>query len=229
MRRYVLPFVTSALLVASLSAQEAQLADRSKPVQLTQITIEGNTITSDDVLMRKGVAYVSVPALARALGASVASQGAVAVLSVPAAPEPGCGNVPDAVRLSDDYRKAAVHIPDAIESLRILVSKPGAVISGASFDDVDHQVAEADFRAQTEADKAVSYALSHANSTLAIMYYKLRRGVPADYAKQSQMDSIVCEMESKFALQVGRLSGKETCSVFHDSASAAETKTTASK
>jgi len=56
-------------------------------------------------------------------------------------------------------------------------------------------------------------AFEHANSTLAIMYFKLRRGVPPEYAKQDQLDSVLCSMESKFALQVGRLSGKESCSV----------------
>jgi hypothetical protein len=45
------------------------------------------------------------------------------------------------------------------------------------------------------------------------MYFKLRRGVPPEYAKEDQLDSVLCSMESKFALQFGRLSGKESCSV----------------
>jgi len=60
------------------------------------------------------------------------------------------------------------------------------------------------------------------------MYYKLRRGVPPEYAKQGQLDSLLCSMESKFALQVGRLSGKESCSVFHFNQEDAEAKTAAS-
>ena len=214
MRRHVLPLITSALFAMSASAQQAQPgADRTKPTPLTQITIEGKQITGDSVLVHKGTAYVSVPALARALGASVSSQGQVAVLSIPAAPEPDCGDIRDAKKLSDAYRKAAVRIPDAVESLRALV-KQGTVIPAASFDEVDRQISEAEFRAQTDADKSVSYALSHANNALAIMYFKLRRGVPSEYAKQGQLDSVLCSMESKFALQVGRLSGKESCSVF---------------
>ena len=215
MRRYVLPLITSALLAINVSAQEGQPgADRAKPGSLTQITIAGKRITGDDVLVRKGIAYVSVPALAQALSGSVSSQGQVAVLSIPAAPEAACGDIPDAKRLSDAYRIAAVRIPDAVESLRVLVNRQVTIIPAASFDEIDRQISEADFRAHTKADKSVSYALSHANSTLAIMYYKLRRGVPPEYAKQGQLDSVLCSMESKFALQVGRLSGKESCSVF---------------
>jgi len=214
MRRHVFALLTLALLSLNVFAQEAQPgADRAKFGLLTQITVEGKRITGDDVLVRKGTTYVSVPALAQALGASVTSQGPVAVLSIPASPE--CGDIPDVKRLSDAYRKAAVRIPDAVESLRVLVNKPTLVIPAASFDEVDHQISEADFRAQTDADKSVSYALSHANAVLAIMYYKLRRGVPPEYARQGQLDSVLCSMESKFALEVGRLSGKESCSIFH--------------
>jgi len=214
-RRLVLPLITSVLLAVGLCAQEAQPgADHPKPSPLTQITIEGRQITGDDVLVRKGTAYISLPALARALGASVVSQGQVAVLSIPAAPATPCGESPDVRRLSDAYRKVAVRIPDAIEGLRVLAAKPGMVIPAASFDDIDHQISEADFRAKTDADKSVSYALSHANSSLAIMYYKLRRGVPAEYAKQGQLDLELCALESEYALKVGRLSGKEMCSVF---------------
>ena len=229
MRRLVLPLITSTLLAISLSAQEAQPGpDRPKPSPLTQITIEGQQVTGDDVLARKGTAYVSLPALARALGASVVSQGQVAVLSIPTAPETPCGESPDVRRLSDAYRKAAVRIPDAIEGLRLLAAKAGAIIPAASFDEIDHQISEADFRAKTDADKSVSYALSHANNSLAIMYYKLRRGVPAEYAKQGQLDLELCALESDYALKVGRLSGKEMCSVFVSKSREAGVKTTAS-
>jgi hypothetical protein len=229
-RRYVLSFVTCALLAAGAYAQEAQPgADHGKPAQLSQITVEGRQITGDDLYVRKnGTTYVSLPALARALGASVVSQGPVAVLSIPALPETLCGETAAALQLSDSYRKAAVHIPDEIEVLRLQALKPGALIPAASFDDIDHQISEADFRAKTEADRSVSYALSHANSTLAIMYYKLRRGVPVEYAKQGQMDLDLCTLESKYALAVGRLSGKEMCSVFQADEKQAETKRAAS-
>ena len=228
MRWHVLLWITWNLLAASVAAQQAQPGADAKSVPLTQITIEGKQIAGDDVLVRRGTAYVSVPALAKALGASVASQGPMAVLSIPAAPEAGCGDIPDAKRLSDAYRKAAVHIPDVVESLRVLVNQQATIIPAASFDEVDRQISEAEFRARTDADKSVSYALSHANSSLAIMYYKLRRGVPSEYARHGQLDSVLCSMESKFALQVGRLSGTESCSVFQSKPKEAEAKTAAS-
>jgi len=222
---YVLSLITSALLATSVFAQQAQQgADRTKAGPLTQITIEGKQITGDDVLVRKGTTYVSVPALAQALGASVASQGQVAVMSIPAVPESDCGDAQSTTRLSDAYRKAAVRIPDTVESLRALVNNQVAIIPAASFDEVDRQISEAHFRAQNDADRSVSYALSHANDTLAIMYYKLLRGVPPEFAKQGQLDSVLCSMESKFALQVGRLSGKESCSIFHSKQDQAEAK-----
>jgi hypothetical protein len=209
---HILAWLAVAALASSVSAQQTPVGpDRTKSGSVTQIMIEGKQLAGDDVLIRKGTAYVSVPALAQALGASVASQGQMTVLSIPA--ESGCGDTPDARRLSDAYRKAAVRIPDEVESLRAVVNKQAVVIPAASFDEVERQISEAEFHAQTDADKSVSYALSHANSTLAIMYFKLRRGVPPEYAKQDQFDSVLCSMESKFALQVGRLSGKESCSV----------------
>lgn len=204
--------IAAVLLATSVSAQRTQVSpDRAGPV--TQITIEGKRIASNDVLVHKGTPYVSVPALAQALGASVTAQDQVAVLSIPATSETGCGDTPDTRRLSDAYRKAAVSIPDAVERLRVLVNQRTQVIPAAQFDEVERQISEAAFRAQTGADKSVSYALSHANSTLAITYFKLRRGVPPEYAKEGQLDLMLCSMESKFALQFGRLSGKESCSV----------------
>lgn len=220
-RRHILPLIISVLLGMSVAAQQAQPdANRPKPTPVTRITLAGKQIKGHDVLVRKGTAYVSVPALAEALGASVSSKGQVTAVSIPAPPEVKCVDVPAAWKLSDAYRKAAVRIPDAIESLRAIVNKATvnkrvAAVPAASFDDVEHQISEADFRARTEADKSVSYALFRASNTLAIMYYKLWRGVPSEYARQEQLESVLCSMESKFALQVGQLSGKENCRVFH--------------
>jgi hypothetical protein len=225
-RRHFVLFVTGTLVVVGAWAQEAQPgADHSKPA--TQITIEGKQITADDVVVRKGMAYVSLPALARALGASVVSQGPVAVLSIPVQPETACGETAAAPRLSDAYRKVAVGIPDQIEALRALALKPGALIPAASFDEIGHQISEADYHAQTEADKSVSYALSHANNTLAIIYYKLRRGVPPEYAKRGELDSELCAMDSKWALRGGRLSGMEMCSVLQSREKEAEAEAAA--
>lgn len=156
---HILSGVAVAALATSVSAQQTPVGPgRTKSGPVTQITIEGKRLAGDDVLVRKGTPYVSVPALARALGASVASQGQMTVLSIPATSESGCGDTPDARRLSDAYRKAAVRIPDEVESLRAVV------IPAASFDEVERQISEAEFRAQTDADKSVSYALSHATA-----------------------------------------------------------------
>ena len=218
MSRLVVPLVLSALLAMGVSAQEPQKSAGS----LKQITVNRKQIAGDDVLIHKGIAYVSVPALTRALGGSMASQGHVAVISVPAAPESECEATPGGKKLSDAYRKAAVSIPDAIERIRALVQKHGTVIPAARFDEVEHEISEADFHIQTGADKSVSYALSHASNTLAIAYYRSVRGIPAEQA--DQLDSVLCTMESKFALQVGRLSGRETCSVFRLHENEAEAK-----
>jgi hypothetical protein len=228
-RRHFVIFVVGGLLAAGVSAQETQPGgDHGKSPTLNQIVIEGKPITGDDVVVRKGTVYVSVPALERALGAKVVSQGPMAVLSIPSAPQISCGETADVMRLSDIYRKAAVRIPDAIEALRLLAMKPGVLVPAARFDDIKHQIDEADFRVKTNADKSVSYALSHSNNTLAIMYFRLRRGIPSEYAKQPDMDSRLCAIESKFALETGRLSGNESCSVFQSSEKQVEAKTAAS-
>ena len=219
------------LLASVACAQETQqpVGEHGKSIPLTQITIEGKQITGDDLYVRRnGTTYVSLPALSRALGGSVVSQGPVAVLSIPALPETLCGETAAALHLSDGYRKAAVRIPDEIEALRAQALKPGALIPAASFDDIEHQIDEADFRVKTEADKSVSYALSHANNTLAMEYYKLRRGVPAEPAKHTELDSELCTLDSKWALLAGRLSGKESCSIFQASEKQAEAEKAAS-
>jgi len=212
----VLRVITCALLASSVSAQQVQKsADRTKSGRLTQVTIGGKRIMGSDVLVWKGTSYVSVAALAQALDASVTSEGNLEVLTIP---ENECGPTPDERMLSDEYRSAAGHIPDAIEKLRDDIDKQRALgnhdmIPGTRFDDIDRDIADAEQSAQTGADKSISYALSHANSALAISYYRSLRG--AEYSTQAQLDLEVCELESKVALKTGRLSGREICSVFH--------------
>ena len=67
---------------------------------------------------------------------------------------------------------------------------------------------------QTDADLAVYYALAYANNSLAITYYKQTRGVPVEEAQKNQLDSMMCAMESKFALMKGVLLPGGSCSVF---------------
>jgi len=54
----------------------------------------------------------------------------------------------------------------------------------------------------------------HANNSLAIAYYKQSRGVPPEEAQKDQLDSMMCAMESKFALMKGVLMPGGNCSVF---------------
>jgi hypothetical protein len=93
--------IISALLGMNLAAQQAEPAqpdaNRPKPTPVTQITLAGKHIKGHDVLVRKGTAYVSVPALAEALGASVSSKGQVTAVSIPAPPEVECVDVPACV------------------------------------------------------------------------------------------------------------------------------------
>jgi len=211
------------LLATSVFAQNLQKGNTQANLP-TRISVAGNAIGGSDIVVHKGTAYVSLPALARAAGAHMIMQGGTAVLELPSAGENACGDVEG--RLSDTYRKAAVRIPDAIERLRMQASQKGAVVPAASFDAVDRQIAEAALHAQTEADRSVSYALSHANNTVAIMYYKLFAGVAPEEARQGQLDSLLCSAESKFALELGRLSGGESCSVFHSDAGNGEEENT---
>ena len=157
---------------------------------------------------------MSVPALVEALGGSLAREGDIAVVSVPAARESDRGDAAGAKILSPAYRKAAVRIPDTTEILRTLVYKHVPEVLTPRFDALNHDIATADLSLQTDADKAVSYALSNAANKLEITYYKMMCGVPPEAAKHGQLDSVLCSMESKFAMQVGRLSGQESCSVF---------------
>jgi hypothetical protein len=136
------------------------------------------------------------------------------LLNVSSAAAAGCEAEQTTARLSDTYRRAAVGIPDKIEALRALVKKREVVIPSARFDEVEREIFEADYRARTDADKSVSYALSHANTSLAIQYYRHLQGV-TEAQTQDQLDSVLCSMESKFALQAGHLSATENCSTFH--------------
>jgi len=209
-KRPVLLLCAAALVATGVSAQQPENDKRrTNAVPLTQVMIEGQRIAGDDVLMHKGTAYISVPALVEALGGSLARQGNAAIITIPAD-----GSDRAATKLSEAYRKAAVNIPDTIEILRTLVYKHAPEVLAPRLDALDHEISATQNRVQTDADKSVYYALNNASNMLAIAYYKMMQGVPAETAKQDQIDSVLCSMESKFALQVGRLSGRESCSVF---------------
>ncbi len=213
MKFSALSLIAVVLAVPRICAQQKATQPLDLP-PLSAITIGGSQIAGPDLVVRKGVTYVSIPALAKALGASVDAKGASAVLNPSFVDTTGCRAEQATARLSDSYRQAAVSIPDKIETLRVLVTKREVVVPSARFDEVEREIFEADYRARTGADKSVSYALSHANNSLAIQYYRHLQGV-TEAQTQDELDSVLCSMESKFALQAGHLSGTENCSTFH--------------
>jgi hypothetical protein len=169
------------------------------------ITIDGKAIAADDVLVRKNKTYLSLAALASVLDTTVEQHGYTISLEVPAL-EGNEKDWGDVTQLSANFRKAAVGIPDAIESLRPEASKAEAIIPSIRFDAIDRQILEANYRVATKTDKSISVALSHAADELAITYYRLHRGLPPESVREDQLDSVLCTMESKFALLKGRLS-----------------------
>jgi len=95
-----------------------------------------------------------------------------------------------------------------------VVLKKENVPLGPRFDAIDRKLTLSTTHVQTDADLAVYYALSYANNSLAIAYYKQSRGVPPEEAQKDQLDSMMCAMESKFALMKGVLMPGGNCSVF---------------
>ena len=85
---------------------------------------------------------------------------------------------------------------------------------GPRFDAIDRELTLSTTHVQTDADMAIYYALSYANNSLAISYYKQLRGASTEEAQKGQLDSMMCAMESKFALMKGVLLPGGSCSVF---------------
>ena len=179
-----------------------------------RVYVDGKALPADRVVLRDGVAYVDVSALARALGASVdAEEGRVVV--TPARPNAECGTTTvEGQHFSSQFRSDVAGVAEEIESLRAVVSKKEKIPLGPRFDAIDRQLTLATAHVQTDADMAVYYALSYANNSLAIAYYKQSRGVPLEEAQKNQVDSMICSMESKFALMKGVLMPGGNCSVF---------------
>ena len=152
--------------------------------------------------------------LAAALGASLQTgEGGVMILTS-SKPE-GCDkNAVEGQRFSQQFRSDVAGVADEIESLRAVVLKREKVSIGPRFDAIDRKLSLSTVHVQTDADMAVYYALAYANNSLAIAYYKQTRGVPVEEAQKDQLDSMMCAMESKFALMKGVLLPGGSCSVF---------------
>lgn len=196
------------LLVATGSSQQAGSASRKR------LFVDGKLIPTNRVVIKDGVDYVDASFLAEALGASLQSaEGGVMIRS--AAKTDDCEKgVAEGQRFSQQFRTDVARVADEIESLRAVVLKRQKVDVGPRFDKIDGELSLAKTHVQTEADSAVYYALSYANNSLAIAYFKQQRGVPVEEAQKNQMDSMLCAMESKFALMKGVLLPGGSCSVF---------------
>jgi hypothetical protein len=210
-----LVWVTVLMLAASGLAQKSSPASGpAKAASHKQIFVDGKPLPSNRIIVRDGVSYVDLGLLARALGASVhTAEDGVTVRSATTTRDCDKSTV-EGQRFSEQFRSDVAGVADEIESLRAVVLKREKVAIGPRFDAIDRKLSLATADVQTDADLAVYYALAYANNSLAIAYYKQMRGVPAEEAQKNQLDSMMCAMESKFALMKGALLPGGSCSVF---------------
>ena len=205
-----------ALVVAVTgSAQPASHeAGSATPTAKKRIFVDGKPIPGNRVIVRDGTTYVDASVLAVALGASV--QSGEGGLTIRAATKPAvCDNqAVEGQRFSEQFRSDVAGVADEIESLRAVVLKREKVSLGPRFDAIDKKLSLSTVNVQTDADLAVYYALAYANNSVAITYFKQQRGVSPEEAQKNQLDSMLCAMESKFALMKGVLLPGGTCSVF---------------
>jgi hypothetical protein len=211
-----LGLTTLLLAVPGTAQQPSHSAGAVATASRKRVFVDGKPISPNQIIVKDGVSYVDVALLAGALGASVQTgEGGVMILGAPK-PE-GCeksSNVVEGQRFSEQFRSNVAGVADEIESLRAVVLKKEKVDIGPRFDAIDRKLSLSTSHVQTDADMAVYYALAYANNSLAITYYKQTRGVPVEEAQKDQLDSMMCAMESKFALMKGVLLPGGSCSVF---------------
>lgn len=210
----LLILIALVLAVAGLAQQTSHPAGSSSTAPRKHIFVDGKAIPASSVIVKDGASYVDPAALAEALGASVQSEEGGVMIRSSAKPD-GCDKTAaDGERFSRQFRSDVAGVADEIESLRAVVLKREKVVIGPRFDAIDRKLSLATVHVQTDADMAVYYALAYANNSLAIAYYKQMRGVPVEEVQKDQLDSMMCAMESKFALMKGVLLPGGTCSVF---------------
>ena len=209
MKRYIVVGLTLVFFVGLSAAQPAPQASSGR----RRIFVDGTAIPANRVLTKDGVDYVDASVLAAALGAT--AQSSDDGLMISSADSKGqCDKVvAGGQRFSKEFRSEIARVPDEIESLRAAVMKKDSALLGPRFDEIDKQLTLSTTLVQTDADMAVYYALAYANNSLAIAYYKQARGVSVDEAQKDQLDSMMCSMESKFALMKGVLLPGGSCSV----------------
>jgi hypothetical protein len=196
------------------AAQTSQHPKDTAPSVRKHIFVNGKAIAASKFIVKDGVSYVDASTLAQALGASVESEDNG--LMITSAPKPSCDcerASGEGQRFSEQFRKAVAGVADEVESLRAVVLKKEKTPIGPRFDEIDYKLRLSEAHVETDADLAVYYALSYANNSLAIVYYKQSRGIPSQELQKDQLDSMMCSMESKFALMKGMLIPGGSCSV----------------
>ena len=215
MRRITLLCLTVLVVgVSAFARQSSPETSSAAAASRRRVFVDGKPIPSNRIMVREGISYVDVSVLAAALGASVqAGEGGV-MIRTSTKPDECDKMAVEGQRFSAQFRSNVAGVADEIESLRAVVLKREKVSIGPRFDAIDRKLSLATIHVQTDADMAVYYALAYANNSLAIAYYKQMRGVPAEEAQKDQLDSMICAMESKFALMKGVLVPGGSCSVF---------------
>jgi hypothetical protein len=207
--------LTVLLLVVTGAARQAPSdASSASSALRKRVFVDGKPIPANRVMVKDGVDYVEVSVLAEALGASVQSKDSGVVVRSARKAEDCDEAVVAGQRFSEQFRTDVAGVADEIESLRAVVLRHEKVELGPRFDAIDRKLSLATVSVQTDADMAVYYALAYANNSLAITYFKQARGVPVEEAQKNQLDSMMCAMESKFALMKGVLLPGGSCSVF---------------
>ena len=212
MQRVTLATIAFVLTVG-WSAQTWSQSKETVSVVHNRVYVDGKSIPANLVIVKDGASYVEVNALAEAVGATAQSSANGLMITTP--PRSECEGPGDrGQRFSDQFRSDVAGVADEIESLRAVVLKKEKVPLGPRFDAIDRKLALSTTHVQTDADMSVYYALSYANNSLAIAYYKQSRGATPEEAQKDQLDSMMCAMESKFALMKGVLLPGGSCSVF---------------
>ena len=205
------------VLTASATLSSSQTRDAAAAAARMKVYVDGKPLPAARVLVKDGATYVEATTIAEALGASAQSGPNGYIVTTNATKNECERSVVQGQQFSQDFRIDVAGVADEIESLRAVVQgkekeKLEKVPLGPRFDKIDRTLALSTPHVQTDADRAVYYALSYASNSLAISYYKQVRGIPTD--KNDQLDSMICSMESKFALMKGMLMPGGTCSVF---------------
>lgn len=219
MNRRLVVLLLCALSAICSTESQTQSKDPAPAAARSKIYVDGKLLPSSRVLVKDGVSYVEVTAIADAMGASTQAGANGYTITAPPAKLDCEHPVPQGRKFSRQFRDDMTGVADEIESLRAVVMKmkqdkeKEKVTLGPRFDEIDRKLSLSTSDVQTDADMAVYYALSYANNSLAISYYKVSRGASESDEQEIQLDSMICSMESKFALMKGMLLPGGRCSV----------------